>query len=57
MRWQILFFLSILAWNVGSFIWVRRADPAERDSRAQANARLTLPITIVMLIVILITLF
>lgn len=57
MRWQILFFLFILAWNMGSLIWLRRVDKADRDAQAMKLARINLPITIVLLIVILITFF
>lgn len=57
MRWQIPVIILILVWNIGSLIWIRRADPAERDSRAKANARITFVVAMVMFVIALTLLF
>lgn len=53
MAWQGYVAIVVLICCIGSFIWLRLAAPAERDQRAQKMAKMSLPLLVVWLLVIL----
>lgn len=56
MRWQIPVIILIVAWNIGSLIWMWRLDKEKREAQAIKLARINLPI-IALLLVAILTLF
>lgn len=57
MAWQVPVLAAMVIVYFGSFLWVRRAAPAERNQRARDSAKILVVVGIVQLVVVLTLMF